>query len=73
MNKFEKNEIKHVEQFLLTEMEINENRTDKNEMLSRGLVLDRVFKVLKYYDELTPVLNKALDEIHYKEKWRKEL
>ena len=32
-------------------------------------VLLNIFKVLKFYDDLKPTLKKALDDIHYKEKW----
>lgn len=72
MNKYEKSEIEIVEKYIAEELKRVEQIGGREEMISRGMVLDRLFKVLSNYDELVPVLNKFFEEKHYKEKWGME-
>ena len=69
MNQYEKSEIEEMEKYIGERLDQVEQLKDGNEMAIRGDVLLNIFKVLKFYDDLKPTLKKALDDIHYKEKW----
>ena len=71
MTEYEKQEIDNVIDFIDSEMKILDTK-DNKEKLGRAIVLDRLFKVVRDYDELAPLLEKYYEAKHYREKWEKE-
>lgn len=71
MTEYEKQEIDNVIDFIDSEMKILDTK-DNKEKLGRAIVLDRLFKVVRDYDELTPLLEQYYEAKHYKNKWEKE-
>ena len=69
MDKFTEKEIKKVEEWMGEEMNTILSIPNKDESMSRGQVIFRMYQIFKNYDELEPVLNKFFEEKHYKEKW----
>lgn len=69
MKEFTKQEITELEQYINKRLKQLEQIQDNNEMTDRADVLFNVFKVLKNYEELEPILSQFLDKKHYKEKW----
>lgn len=71
MTEYEKQEIDNVIDFIDSEMKVLDTK-DNKEKLGRAIVLDRLFKVVRDYDELTPLLEQYYEAKHHREKWEKE-
>ena len=71
MTEYEKQEIDNVIDFIDSEMKTLDKKDDK-EKLGRAIVLDRLFKVVRDYDELAPLLEQYYEAKHYRDKWEKE-
>ena len=71
MTEYEKQEIDNVIDFIDSEMKILDKK-DNKEKLGRAVVLDRLFKVVRDYDKLTPLLEQYYEAKHYRDKWEKD-
>lgn len=71
MTEYEKQEIDNVIDFIDSEMKILDKK-DENEKLGRAIVLDRLFKIVRDYDEITPILEQYYELKHHKNKWEKD-
>ena len=71
MTEYEKQEIDNVIDFIDSEMKILDKK-DEKEKLGRAIVLDRLFKIVRDYDEITPILEQYYELKHYRDKWGKE-
>ena len=71
MTEYEKQEIDNVIDFIDSEMKVLDTK-DNKEKLGRAIVLDRLFKVVRDYDELAPLLEQYYEAKHYRNKWEKE-
>ena len=71
MTEYEDREIKDVTKLIAEEMKRIE-QMEKSEYIGRAVVLDRMFKFVRDYDELTPLLERYYEAKHYRDKWEKE-
>ncbi len=71
MTEYEKQEIDNVIDFIDSEMKILDTK-DNKEKLGRAIVLDRLFKIVRDYDEIIPILEQYYETKHYRDKWGKE-